>query len=41
MILPKCGKDIVLATEEFARRGYEGARVDRIAGRSRVSRNML
>jgi TetR/AcrR family transcriptional regulator len=29
------------ATEEFARIGFEGARVDRIADRSRVSKNML
>jgi TetR/AcrR family transcriptional regulator len=29
------------ATEEFARIGFEGARVDRIAVRSRVSKNML
>ena len=29
------------ATEEFARIGFEGARVDRIAERSRVSKNML
>ncbi len=30
-----------LATEEFARIGFEGARVDRIAERCRVSKNML
>ena len=29
------------ATEEFARIGFEGARVDRIAARCRVSKNML
>lgn len=29
------------ATEEFARIGFEGARVDRIAERCRVSKNML
>src|SRR3954463_1600782 len=29
------------ATEEFARIGFEGARVDRIAERSRLSKNML
>ena len=29
------------ATEEFARVGFEGARVDRIAERCRVSKNML
>lgn len=29
------------AIEEFSRRGLEGARVDRIAKRSRVSKNML
>jgi TetR/AcrR family transcriptional regulator len=34
-------KILKLATEEFARIGFEGARVDRIAERCNVSKNML
>jgi AcrR family transcriptional regulator len=34
-------KILKLATEEFARIGFEGARVDRIAERCRLSKNML
>jgi TetR/AcrR family transcriptional regulator len=34
-------KILKLATEEFARIGFEGARVDRIAERCQVSKNML
>jgi TetR/AcrR family transcriptional regulator len=32
---------LVRATEEFARLGFEGGRVDRIAARCRLSKNML
>ncbi|WP_283805679.1 TetR/AcrR family transcriptional regulator [Rhodopseudomonas palustris] len=34
-------KILKLAMEEFARTGFDGARVDRIAERSKVSKNML
>jgi TetR/AcrR family transcriptional regulator len=35
------GRILAVATEEFSRRGYDGARVDEIMRRSKVSKNLV